>query len=104
MIRRPPRSTLFPYTTLFRSLDGLADAWIGSAAADVPGHRLVDVGVRGRGDLRQQRCRRHDLTGLAVAALPDLEVEPGVLDLLAHRRRAEGSSEARRVGQEGRSR
>src|SRR2546422_6527502 len=24
MIRRPPRSTLFPYTTLFRSLDELA--------------------------------------------------------------------------------
>src|SRR5256885_13169925 len=24
MIRRPPRSTLFPYTTLFRSVDGLA--------------------------------------------------------------------------------
>src|SRR5689334_24578914 len=23
MIRRPPRSTLFPYTTLFRSRDGL---------------------------------------------------------------------------------
>src|SRR2546425_9754547 len=23
MIRRPPRSTLFPYTTLFRSTDGL---------------------------------------------------------------------------------
>src|SRR5256712_4699203 len=25
MIRRPPRSTLFPYTTLFRSLHGRAD-------------------------------------------------------------------------------
>src|SRR5256886_4614869 len=25
MIRRPPRSTLFPYTTLFRSLDGLSN-------------------------------------------------------------------------------
>src|SRR2546430_9993701 len=25
MIRRPPRSTLFPYTTLFRSVQGLAD-------------------------------------------------------------------------------
>src|SRR2546430_12012257 len=25
MIRRPPRSTLFPYTTLFRSLDALTD-------------------------------------------------------------------------------
>src|SRR3712207_8873464 len=24
MIRRPPRSTLFPYTTLFRSVEGLA--------------------------------------------------------------------------------
>src|SRR2546430_9422480 len=26
MIRRPPRSTLFPYTTLFRSLDGVGEA------------------------------------------------------------------------------
>src|SRR3712207_7792014 len=25
MIRRPPRSTLFPYTTLFRSVDGEED-------------------------------------------------------------------------------
>src|SRR2546425_9675736 len=25
MIRRPPRSTLFPYTTLFRSVGGLVD-------------------------------------------------------------------------------
>src|SRR3712207_7333043 len=29
MIRRPPRSTLFPYTTLFRS--GLAGALVGSS-------------------------------------------------------------------------
>src|SRR3712207_8065301 len=28
MIRRPPRSTLFPYTTLFRSI-----CWAGAAAA-----------------------------------------------------------------------
>src|SRR2546427_7557172 len=27
MIRRPPRSTLFPYTTLFRSLDRAAKFW-----------------------------------------------------------------------------
>src|SRR2546422_8468057 len=27
MIRRPPRSTLFPYTTLFRSLIELERAW-----------------------------------------------------------------------------
>src|SRR2546430_10287482 len=28
MIRRPPRSTLFPYTTLFRSRDRRHAAWI----------------------------------------------------------------------------
>src|SRR5258705_8290231 len=28
MIRRPPRSTLFPYTTLFRSLIGSPPEWI----------------------------------------------------------------------------
>src|SRR5689334_24563588 len=27
MIRRPPRSTLFPYTTLFRSSDEVSPAW-----------------------------------------------------------------------------
>src|SRR5256885_12654506 len=27
MIRRPPRSTLFPYTTLFRSADVLRPVW-----------------------------------------------------------------------------
>src|SRR5260370_19595709 len=27
MIRRPPRSTLFPYTTLFRSRSLLGDLW-----------------------------------------------------------------------------
>src|SRR3989454_4590440 len=28
MIRRPPRSTLFPYTTLFRSRDYLLNGWV----------------------------------------------------------------------------
>src|SRR2546430_7185697 len=37
MIRRPPRSTLFPYTTLFRSVEGGADL--------VERERLVEHGV-----------------------------------------------------------
>src|SRR5476651_2746989 len=32
MIRRPPRSTLFPYTTLFRSADCPAGDWLPGAA------------------------------------------------------------------------
>src|SRR3712207_7099329 len=35
MIQRPPRSTLFPYTTLFRSVGGLADV------RQVAGHPLA---------------------------------------------------------------
>src|SRR5439155_27232652 len=42
MIRRPPRSTLFPYTTLFRSTVP-ADAAIGRAAEGVLGRRAGAV-------------------------------------------------------------
>src|SRR2546426_5534556 len=48
MIRRPPRSTLFPYTTLFRSsrvafprADRLAFALHSSAAASFPAERSI---------------------------------------------------------------
>src|SRR5687768_18228091 len=37
MIRRPPRSTLFPYTTLFRSINFLLTN--GGAMADYRGYR-----------------------------------------------------------------
>src|SRR3712207_7144764 len=60
MIRRPPRSTLFPYTTLFRSLDdrrgvaGVEDA----DAVGVPGH--VQVGAL------QQRVVDREVARLVV--------------------------------------
>src|SRR5256885_8988339 len=52
MIRRPPRSTLFPYTTLFRShsLDSVALAEELERRADMAGARqrvLVQVNVAG---------------------------------------------------------
>src|SRR2546430_9232967 len=49
MIRRPPRSTLFPYTTLFRSV--LAD-W------DLPAHRPQE------GDARRDSARWTQLSAL----------------------------------------
>src|SRR3712207_7220087 len=53
MIRRPPRSTLFPYTTLFRSdLPGTG----GSAAQPVP----VDHAGRAEPELPVRRYRRAD--------------------------------------------
>src|SRR2546430_4618259 len=42
MIRRPPRSTLFPYTTLFRSRPALESAQIEAREARVPRELLVD--------------------------------------------------------------
>src|SRR3712207_8109996 len=50
MIRRPPRSTLFPYTTLFRSrLDGVRTlpAPEQLVAHDVPDEALVPVAAEG---------------------------------------------------------
>src|SRR5438874_12853904 len=49
MIRRPPRSTLFPYTTLFRSArPGRSDlgpcAGLGRHRGDPSGHRIHGVG------------------------------------------------------------
>src|SRR3712207_8597141 len=42
MIRRPPRSTLFPYTTLFRSVGAVAVGGVGGADEDRPGARVLE--------------------------------------------------------------
>src|SRR5256886_6006736 len=43
MIRRPPRSTLFPYTTLFRSLGAVLPAIRRAVQAVTPDAALVDA-------------------------------------------------------------
>src|SRR2546425_7944675 len=54
MIRRPPRSTLFPYTTLFRS----------HPETHRHVHGLVELGVRGGLDLLDGLARRVQLARL----------------------------------------
>src|SRR6266545_4771258 len=68
-----------------RLVDGGADADVRGTAADVAGHGRVDVAVGRAADLGQQRDRRHDLAGLAVTALGDVEPAPRALDRLRHR-------------------
>src|SRR2546422_6772626 len=68
MIRRPPRSTLFPYTTLFRSRRGERAGARRAGAEDVeePRQRREPVARdRGRG------CRR----GAALSARPERSEE-----------------------------
>src|SRR3712207_7899304 len=44
MIRRPPRSTLFPYTTLFRSVDELhAEELVPGRVGGVVSHDLLEL-------------------------------------------------------------
>src|SRR2546425_8693444 len=78
MIRRPPRSTLFPYTTLFRSL-GRADREGGSGA--------LEVGLVGRLEPPPAHLARQDVAPqleaplmlLLADPLPDLMAGPGRL-------------------------
>src|SRR2546422_6952769 len=47
MIRRPPRSTLFPYTTLFRSLDHedrATEIFEGHRLNEPPGAPVIELG------------------------------------------------------------
>src|SRR2546427_6155860 len=78
MIRRPPRSTLFPYTTLFRSHFEAALATCVEAAGRITGHAraaalqglaysLVKVGEVGRAE------------ETAVKAMAELEPGDGAL-------------------------
>src|SRR5438552_9968333 len=67
MIRRPPRSTLFPYTTLFRSLFvGAAAPRRRPLAADVVG----ELRPRGRLDRKSTRLNSsHQIISYAVFCL-----------------------------------
>lgn len=56
-----------------------AHAQIRAAAAQIAIHCAINVRIGGLGLFRQQRARRHDLSGLAVTALRHVEFLPGDL-------------------------
>src|SRR3712207_9567144 len=86
MIRRPPRSTLFPYTTLFRSL--------GDAAGDLLRPVGLDADDDDGGDVRITTGPDHG-PEVEREVLPVLQPPVGVgqrhraLDVVRHRLRSE---------------
>src|SRR3712207_7216695 len=75
MIRRPPRSTLFPYTTLFRSQAGdievVGEAADGDEAQHVVAEAQPDLVLM---DLSMPQVRGTAATRLIRAAHPDVRV------------------------------
>src|SRR3712207_8835964 len=71
MIRRPPRSTLFPYTTLFRSenRDAFPRAWIVHEARQVARGEALPLIANGEVDARQ--------VALLETAPPELRTPTG---------------------------
>src|SRR5256885_13782191 len=98
MIRRPPRSTLFPYTTLFRSRDRFV-AWLLGIVMNLAKSRLrarretpVEDWAGGRPirgfvwmdaepspDARQEARELHDRIWSALGGLPAEQQEAGQL-------------------------
>src|SRR3712207_7611919 len=83
MIRRPPRSTLFPYTTLFRS-PTLAEAERKDAdrylfvRGDISGVQSFLYTITSKGALRMLRARSAFLELLAEHAVAEVLREAGV--------------------------
>src|SRR5258708_39440716 len=100
MIRRPPRSTLFPYTTLFRSpvgadpgqlRDGLRTG--GPAVALVRRLGFVRPGRTGR-----PACRRAQGEGAAGAGCAALGRREGAARAAQGQRASGGGAEGERAG------
>src|SRR3712207_2050487 len=108
MIRRPPRSTLFPYTTLFRSLEAYEPragahaytcymAWLGlfGSAAEVAAAYLANFPAWGKncGRLSELLKRQYGLGEADVAffdgfAAPAPEFERSALEVIQRGRDA----------------
>src|SRR5690349_24846768 len=81
MIRRPPRSTLFPYTTLFRSVRPLEEL---DLASDGRAHRYGRFfgrpRVRDRDEIGRASCRERVEISV-VAALLKIKINGGTYGL-----------------------
>src|SRR5258705_6695853 len=102
MIRRPPRSTLFPYTTLFRSRGLLAaDLAVMLAqqlvAATGPLARLLAEGAREGLDRKSTRLNSSHL-GISYAVFCFKKKDTGPAELLVYVRLVVGWRQRRHLG------
>src|SRR3712207_9122201 len=108
MIRRPPRSTLFPYTTLFRSKKYFDDKGFKNADIEIvqrddlssKNHVILDVNVD-----KKEKMKVRNIFIEGNNSLKDSRIKGGLFTKGAFAKIHEsGRSEERRVGKECRSR
>src|SRR5439155_17082754 len=68
------------YSSLRCRLDRRTNALVGSTAADISGHRFIDLLIGGLLLAVQQSHGLHDLPGLAIAALRHVHLHPRLLN------------------------
>src|SRR2546429_333410 len=88
MIRRPPRSTLFPYTTLFRSTRalGVDDGVSSQKAAGVrPDSQVADSSASTRGErgLRKETPRKRNMANSYTRTLVETTAAMSLIPKLA---------------------
>src|SRR3712207_9410594 len=120
MIRRPPRSTLFPYTTLFRSYPGRFELRVSDYMKEVGVKRVANLDklhkeiwrfmlrypILARGSQRAMdafprltvAAQRRLVQGFARAAAADLRADPPSLIFSNHGLMTAGLAEAKRIG------
>src|SRR2546429_9432845 len=80
MIRRPPRSTLFPYTTLFRSLRTLSDRELRGGLAEVIKHAIIaDAEMFAILEQDMDKVLRRDRQALGLLIPSNVEVKTRVV-------------------------
>src|SRR3712207_9595622 len=111
MIRRPPRSTLFPYTTLFRSELLVVVTAIDGKQLEIPtrieveADRIVDAGLPAINRHYRTWLEQRAAHDTSVSAKPSQEGEAFALEaLITLDGASQVRSEERRVGKECRSR
>src|SRR5690349_23980016 len=87
MLRPPPRSTLFPYTTLFRSPAPRGVPQI-EVTFDIDANGIVNVHAKDKGTGKEQQIRIQASGGLSEA-----DIQRMVKDAESHARSEEHTSE-----------
>src|SRR2546422_10087633 len=102
MIRRPPRSTLFPYTTLFRSVEDEVDPTVGFVITVKPGDKVLAGEPIASGFARDPGGVKLGFEALQQAIVVGDKLPEKPLPLISHRLTKHGGGRLKRYAGSGR--